>query len=101
MPDDVRITDHAGVSWSAREIPGAHLEFNDEMVEEHAAYLRFEPQHDAACPARAAWRYPREWRSLPREALVGLLDAAQPVSRVNARCMDDAELRRHLDELST
>ena len=101
MPDDVRITDRAGVSWSAREIPGSHLEFNDEVVEQHATCLRFEPMQDPACPARVAWRYPRQWRSLPREALVGLLDEAQPVARVQARCMDDAELRRHLDELST
>ena len=101
MPDDVRITDRAGVSWWAREIPGLHVEFNDEVVEEHATYLRFEPLQDVASPARVARRYPREWRSLPREALVGLLDEAQPVARVHARCMEDAELRRHLDELST
>jgi hypothetical protein len=101
MPDDVHITDRAGISWSAREIPGLHLEFNDEMVEHHATYLRFEALQGATRPARVVRRYPSEWRSLPREVLVGLLDDAEPVTRVHARCVDDAELRRHLDELST
>lgn len=101
MLDEVRITDRAGVSWSAREIPASHLTFNDEVMGDHAAHLCFEPLHDTAGPARTVRRYRADWRSLPGDALLALLDEATPVARAHARCVDDAELRRHLDALST
>lgn len=101
MPDEVRITDSTGAPWTAREIPASRIEFGDELVEERAAHLRFEPLGDRARPPRTGRRYPADWRTLPHDELVELLEEAEPASPEPRAGSENRELRRHLDELST
>ena len=101
MSDEVRFTDVSGMAWCAREIAATRITFGDEVVEERAAHLRFEPMQDGSGPPRLIWIYPADWRSLPPPELEELLEEAEPVTDEHANADASEELRRHLDDLST
>ena len=101
MTDEVRFTDSHGVPWMAREVPASRITFGDELVEERPAHLRFEPLADGAGPPRTGRHYPQDWHALPAVELETLLEEAEPVVAEHANADADAELRRHLSDLST
>ena len=101
MTEEVRFTDSQGVPWTAREVPASRITFGDELVEERAAHLRFEPLADGAGPPRTARGYPDDWHTLPPAELETLLEEAEPLVAEHRNTDADAELRRHLSDLST